>query len=211
MENSELTQLDNATSEVKDVELWKNSTKKIFTGVVIQTVCSLVVSILALVTAVLAVKLMFAATVTTGVITILVGIVGLIGYILYFIGVNKFKNAVNEVDFPAAQKLYVGVLLGLIGAIVTIIPFIGFLGGICGLVGFIFMLIGLNALRKSETFPQLARVGANMLFIIMILGIVVGILNFIPAMAMKIISLICTIAVVVVQILGWKKIKDAVE
>ena len=80
------------------------------------------------------------------------------------------------------------------------------LGPIGVIVSCVFMLMGYNALKKSETFPN--REGMKTLFIAKIVGIVGGVLSIIPIIS--IIGGICYIVMFVLVLLGWKKVAEPV-
>ena len=69
------------------------------------------------------------------------------------------------------------------------------------------MLMGYNALKKSETFP--GKEGMKLLFIAMIVGIVGAVLAIIPAIG-AILGGICFIVEFVLVLLGWKKVAEPV-
>ena len=76
------------------------------------------------------------------------------GYIAFYLRLKDLLLLVDEADAGAVNKLCVGVLLYILGLMLKEIPVAGFiLGPIAFIVGFVFMLLGYNALKKSETFP----------------------------------------------------------
>ena len=115
------------------------------------------------------------------------------------------KSLTGTPDFPAANNLYLGVLLGLIGSVVALIPFIGFLGTLCSFVGFIFMMIAFNKMKVSTTLPASAVSGSSKLFVSMLLALIGGVLGLIP-IAGGILEAIMSIIVLIFGFMGWSAI-----
>jgi hypothetical protein len=75
------------------------------------------------------------------------------------------------------------------------------------------MIMGFSSLKNSSTFNEIARKGANMLFVAMILLLVAYALAFIiPRILMfgEVIKIILCVVAYIMVFLGWSKIKNAV-
>ena len=70
------------------------------------------------------------------------------------------------------------------------------------------MLVGFYRMRNSISLPELAKSGAFILFIGMILDIVGSLLGFIP-IAGPVVEAIISLAVFVLAFMGWKRISDS--
>ena len=180
---------------------WKSTTKQIYTGVMLYSLCGMVAGLVGI--------LAFLMGGFWGTLSIILSIAIIVGYIMYFLGLKNFKNVVKEPDAPVVNKLYTAVLLVIIGYIVAFIPLAGgIIAGILNIIAFIMMLIAYNKLKKSPTFPELARKGASMLFTAMILALVGAIFGIIPLVGAIIAGILNIISFIMV-LLGWKKIADA--
>lgn len=130
------------------------------------------------------------------------------GYIAFFLRIKDLSLMVEEADVDGMKKLSNGILLYILALMVKVIPVAGgILYAIAVIVSCVFMLLGYNALRKSETFP--GKDGMKMLFIAMIIGIVGGVLAIIPVIG-AILGGICFIVEFVFVLLGWKKVAEPV-
>ncbi|KWW30197.1 MAG: Uncharacterized protein AUK63_1058 [bacterium P3] len=179
---------------------WKSTTKQIYTGVMLYSLCGIVSGLVAI--------LAFLSGGFWSVLSVILSIAIIVGYVLYFIGLRNFKNVVMEPDAPVVNKLYTAVILVIIGYIVGFIPVAGgIIQAILNIIAFIMMMVAYNKLRKSTTFPGLARKGASMLFTAMILSLIGAVISIIPLVG-TIIAAILNIISFIMVLLGWKKIAD---
>ncbi|GHV68199.1 hypothetical protein FACS1894199_15060 [Bacteroidia bacterium] len=132
----------------------------------------------------------------------------ILGCILIFVGLTGFKDILDGADQKAIGKVRLAYILVLIGVAVDFIPLMGWISTILGIIAFIYMLLGYSALKSSSTFPELARGGASLLFVALILLIVGEVVDFIP-FAGDILQGILNIVAYILIFVGWKKIKDA--
>ena len=130
------------------------------------------------------------------------------GFIAFFIRLKDMQLLVDVADATSAKYLCNGVLIHILAIMLRFIPAVGWiLGPVAIIVSCVFMLLGYNGLKKSETFP--GKDGMKMLFIAMIIGIVGGVFGIIPVIG-TIIAGICFIVEFVMVILGWKKVAEPV-
>lgn len=180
---------------------WKSTTKQIYTGVLLYSLCGMVSGLVAI--------LALLGGDFWGVLSVIVSIAVIVGYIMYFLGLRNFKNVVKEPDAPVVNKLYTAVILVIIGYIIGFIPIAGaIMQGILSLIAFIMMMVAYSKLKKSPTFPELARKGASMLFTAMLLALIGSIFGIIPIVGAVIAGILNIISFIMV-LLGWKKIADA--
>lgn len=110
---------------------------------------------------------------------------------------------VDEPDAAAFKKIRLGINIFLLGFILNAIPAAGAILGMIGfVVAYIFLMMGFNLLKKSESFPF--KDGMSLIFIAMILGIVGSVLTIIPLIG--IIGKLCLLASYLLLLLGWKKV-----
>ena len=194
-------------------EQWSQETKKIFNGILLYSFAGIAHGILDPIDSLMSMGKMFGAssgggTISTLCYIALAGIIG--GYVLTFLGLSGFKNILKTEDAASISKIRTAFVLALVGAAVSFIPLMGWVGGILNIIAFILMLMGYSALKKSATFPELARKGASLLFVAVILLIVGAILDFIPV-AGGVLNGIFSIIAYIMTLLGWKKIVNAEE
>ena len=134
----------------------------------------------------------------------------IIGYILAFLGLTGFKKILGTEDASAIGKVRTAFILAIIAAGVDFIPLMGWAAGIINIIAFILMLLGYAALKKSTTFPELARKGASTLFIALILLLIGALISFIPFIG-SIINGVLGIIAYIMTLVGWKKIVNAKE
>lgn len=187
------------------------TTKSIYNGVLIYSLCGIAKSIVDPIVAMTAAAAMFSGSSSgggLGVISILLSIAIIVGYVMFFLGLSHFRTVVNTNDAPAVQKLYVAAIISIVAYVVGCIPLMGLVAKILALVAFIMMLLGFSALKNSATFPADARNGASKLFIAMILSVVGVIVGWIPFIG-GVLGAILGIIGFILTILGWKKISCA--
>lgn len=130
------------------------------------------------------------------------------GYIAFYLRLKDLQLLADPNDAPAIQKLCLGVLLYIVGLAVKEIPVAGWIiSPIVMIVSFVFMLLGYNALKKSETFP--GKDGMKLLFIAAILGVVASVFALIPLIG-TVIAGILGIVNFILFLLGWKKVATPV-
>lgn len=190
---------------------WSQTTKQMYTGVLVYSLCGVAKSIVDPITGAAKLAKSFSgasASAGPGVLSILLSIAIICGYVYFFLGLKEFRNVVNENDAPAVKNVYTATILSIVAYVCGCIPFLGLVGKIVALVSFILMLMGFNALKKSATFPALACKGASMLFTAMILSIVGVVLGWIPLIG-GILGAIINVVGFILTILGWGKISKA--
>lgn len=145
-----------------------------------------------------------------GIMMIVVHILVILGYVYFLIGTKGMqRNAPTEEDSKIVKSVFIGALLCVIGAGIDLIPlFPGFIIRILTLLGFIFMMIGFNKMKQSQTLTEVIRQGSSKLFISMLLAVIACGLGFIP-LAGSIIEAIMYIIVLIFGILGWRQLARA--
>ena len=188
--------------------LWKSSVQKAFYGFIAFTVGGFLSGIASAVDRASSVASFMDGELSLGpsLFSIIASLVVIAGYVYYFLGINGMKKSLaGTPDFPAANNLYLGVLLGLIGSVVALIPFIGFLGTLSSFVGFIVMMMAYDTMIVSMTLPALAVSGSSKLFVSMLLALIGGVLGLIP-IAGGILEAIMSIIVLIFGFMGWSAI-----
>lgn len=181
---------------------WKASTSKIFNGVMLFSLSGIIGAIIG------AIALVFGSMGGVFIITLLIGLATLGGYILYLMGLGNFKNQLTGGDAAAISKVYMAALLSILAVIVAFIPVIGSIAGIIiGIIAYILNVMAYSYLKKSATFPALARKGANKLFIAYILYLI-GAICTVTVILAAIGGILNLIAFIMILI-GWSNIKSA--
>ncbi|MCH5334237.1 MAG: hypothetical protein J1D86_00335 [Alistipes sp.] len=190
---------------------WKLTTKKIYQGVLLFSLCGVAKQVLApflTANAVAAFANGSSSSSSLTMVNALLTIAIIAGYVLFFLGIQGFQNVTEQNDVPHVKRLYVATILLIISYVLSFIPIINFICWILNLVAFILMLLAYSALKKSPTFPALARKGASLLFIAMILDIVAAVFGLIPLLGL-IVKVPLDIVAFVLVLIGWKRISDA--
>ena len=196
--------------------LWTESTKKIFTGVLVYSVAGVIHSVVEPINSLMSGLSSVASFASGGqesfggglqifMYLLLAAIVG--GYFLYFTGLTSFAKILEEEDANAVIRIRLGALLMMIAALVSAFLW-GLLGGIVYLIGFVLMMLGFSHLKKSTSFPEKARVGASRLFLAMVLAIVGAVIGLIPFVGAIIEALLSIVSFIFV-LMGWVAIKNA--
>jgi hypothetical protein len=172
---------------------WGKVTKKVFNGILLYVGASILFVIFNLSDTFL--MMVFRAIFGVGVI---------VGCILIYKRLTDFKNILEGKDQKSIGKVRTAYIFVLINGAVTVACGFWFweyfrdVSIVFGIIAAIYMLLGYSALKKSTTFPESARKGASILFVVSILLIAGSILNptLIPI-------------VHILAFLGWQIIKDA--
>ncbi|MBR2962009.1 MAG: hypothetical protein IKC42_03185 [Alistipes sp.] len=179
---------------------WSVVTGKLYKAVLIQIVCNFLAILFG---AFSGFSLGF-----TLVLAIIASIGAVVGYILFFLALGEWRQIVDANDYHGVNRLRTAVCLNIIGTIIGCIPLLGWLGGIICFIGFVLMLLGYNELKKSTTFPELAREGTGRLYTSMILNIIAVLVGFIP-LAGGFIELVISIVAFYYMFTGWKAISES--
>ncbi len=200
-------------------EMWSKPTKAIFNGVLLYSLAGVLYSIIkpisSLASTASSLSSMKGGSSGGGGVSALsiisyVMLAGIIvGYFLYMQGLGEFGKILEPADSSAIGKVSTAVILVMIGCVLAFIPFIGWIGGILNLIAYILMLMGYSALKSSTTFPEMARSGASLLFVSMILLLVGVVIGFIPIVG-GFIAMVLNIIAFILVLVGWSKIKNAV-
>jgi len=208
---------------------YKNAVNKVFMAVMITVILGILASIFSAFIATSAALDMTQALVTgdsmpfTGLLSVLIiPLLVVAASIYYVIALGDLANAVHENDVPAVKKLRTAVILSIISsviglciflvilsksltAIVSVGAVIGVACAVLSIIAYIFTLIAYSKLKASETFP--GKDGAKLLFIAAIIALCCGVVGAIPFLG--IIGGLGAIASMVLQIIGWLKIKNS--
>ncbi len=130
------------------------------------------------------------------------------GYAAFIVRLDDLSLIVNDNDAQFVKKIRLGMILYVVAMALAFIPVAGgILTALVSIVAFVLLLLAYMNLKKSETFPETGRKGANTLFLAMILGVVAGVFFIIPIVG-AILGGILLIVCFVMNILGWKKIAE---
>ena len=220
-----------------NAETWSNSTKAIFTGVLIVAACGVLMPIFEMIIGSVRQLALFASAFSSKAINFSIGGAWNVICALLFAGafygwfaiskeLDKFASALEPADGALIGKIRTAILLLLVAFGVrflltfVVIPgaiwldnllfcvyFLGLIGGYC------LIMLSFMGLKQSPTFP--AQSGANLMFLAMIclmIGPALRLLNMAVSTQgiAGIFNLIGTIAGSIVLILAWNKIKDTV-
>lgn len=165
---------------------------KVFKCVLIFAIAGMVASLIAIIPA-------------TGKIVDMCNVLIIAGYTAFMLRLECIAGLSDEPDADALKKVHLGILLFILGFVLAAIPVAGkILGMIAFVVAYVFMMLGFNALKKSETFPR--KDGISLIALAMILGIVGSVLTIIPVIG--IIGKLLLFTTNLLILLGWKKVKS---
>lgn len=189
-------------------QVWKSETSKIFYGVILYSLCGAIYSLVSVISAARSLGAMFSGESTTTWELYLVGALIIAGYVLFFVGLNNWTKQLSAIEQTHVKKIRIAIILNLCAVLLGFIPVAGSLiaAGL-NLAAWIFYLQGYTRLRDSETFPELARKGAGTLRTSTIIGIVSAVIGIIPII--KYVVPVLDLAVMILLILGWNKVKNA--
>ena len=129
------------------------------------------------------------------------------GIILFFIGLKKLKDGLDEAGQGAVKMLNIAIIISIIGLVIDLIPMMGLVASIVFLVAFIFELLGFLKLKKSESIGEVGKSGVTYLIIAMLLGILTSIIGIVPFLGSVVGTVLSLIALIFV-FFGWLKIQE---
>ena len=190
--------------------VWKTSTSKIFSGVLLFSLSGIVGGLFAVI---LALSGSLGAALWIGVLT---GIATILGYVLYLMGLGELQGILQGEDASAIGKVKLAAILLIIGACVSvlfsIVPLLGtivgsIISGILNIVGCILCVMAFAQLKKSTTFPATALSGLSKLYVAYLLNLIgYGLmLTVILAVVAPILNLVAFIMILI----GWAGVKNA--
>ena len=190
--------------------VWKTSTSKIFSGVLLFSLSGIVGGLFAVI---LALSGSLGAALWIGVLT---GIATILGYVLYLMGLGELQGILQGEDASAIGKVKLAAILLIIGACVSvlfsIVPLLGtivgsIISGILNIVGCILCVMAFAQLKKSTTFPATALSGVSKLYVAYLLNLICYglMLTVILAVVAPILNLVAFIMILI----GWAGVKNA--
>ena len=186
--------------------VWKTSTSKIFSGVLLFSLSGIVGGLFAVI---LALSGSLGAALWIGVLT---GIATILGYVLYLMGLGELQGILQGEDASAIGKVKLAAILLIIGACVSVLfSIVPLLGTIVGsIISGILNIVGVMAfaqLKKSTTFPATALSGVSKLYVAYLLNLIgYGLmLTVILAVVAPILNLVAFIMILI----GWAGVKNA--
>lgn len=197
----------------QNVQTWSNTTRKIFTSVLVFSIGSIVAGLMAA----------FAFMWTFGmgrfnVFTFLIWICEIAviaGYIMYITGLGDLRNSVGEKEGSALGQIRTAAILTIIAALFTALRTPAMIAGIINFAAYVIMLVGFNTLKKSHIMPERAKNGFTQLFISMLLAIISTVLavifGWIPLVetVIGIIAGALNLAAFILVITGWAAVKNS--
>lgn len=137
------------------------------------------------------------------------GVAAIFGLVLFFIGLIKLKEGLDEKGKSAVKLLIIAAIVAVIGFIFDIIPLMGIIAAIVLIVAFVIELIGFIKLRSSVSIGATGKSGATLIIVAMILAILENIFSFLPAIG-GIIGSILSIMALILVFFGWLRVQDGI-
>ncbi len=151
------------------------------------------------------------------------------GFILFFMGLNGFKNTVDEVGKKAVQVILIAVFIGIGASVVDFIAavtkptpsvFEAFaapakptifdtIASVVFIVAFVVKLIGFIMLKGSEMLGEKGKSGVTLLIVSMGLAVLTSVFIGLLPIGGGIVSGLLSIASLLLVVFGWLKIQEA--
>lgn len=138
------------------------------------------------------------------------GIAALIGLVLFFVGLGKLKQSVDQKGAQGVSRLKIAVILGIVAVVFGWIPLLGgIVAGILLIIGFIIEFLGYGSMMQSASLGTEGQAGAGKLRISMIILLIAAIIDLFPLTGM-VVGLISLVALWLV-FKGWSMILVGLE
>ncbi len=135
-------------------------------------------------------------------------ITSIFGIILFFVGLSKLKDGLDEKGSSAVKLLIISAILGGVGFIFELIPLVGgMIASIVLLVAFIVQLVGYIKLKSSGSIGENGKSGVNLLLIAMIVAAFASLVGIIPFLGGIVVS-ISSFAGLLLVFFGWVKVQE---
>lgn len=129
------------------------------------------------------------------------------GIIIFFMGLKKLKDGLDEIGQAAANLLNISIIIGIVGLVIDLVPGFGLFASIIFVAAFIFELLGFLKLKKSGSIGEVGKSGVTFLLVAMgfaILASLIGIIPFLGAMVGSVFSL----AALIFVFFGWLRVQE---
>jgi hypothetical protein len=181
--------------------------KKIFLGVLIYVIAGLIYSV---VNPLHSLKLGWIVAVESFYYTTVAAIV--VGCVFALIGLNGFKNVVENADQKAAKLVYTGYIIFLASVFLNITFISEWVIDVFALVSAIILIIGYSKLKKSEILNKEMKDGFSILFLAAVFILIGACFNLIPVAgkilwATKSLWAIFNFSSLIITLIGWNKVK----
>lgn len=189
-----------------NVQLYNKTTKLIFIAILVWCIVGILDPLVDLVGGVNSAA-SYAGGGSAGVkiFTILFGIISLAASCLFAWGLLNLKGIVDGPETQGAVNIvFVAAAIAAVQAILGFFS-VSILDNLVGLAVAIVFLVGYNKMKVAPTLPEVAKQGANLLFVGAILQLIAAVFRFIPFLG-GVIAFLIYIAVFILYIIGWKKI-----
>lgn len=131
------------------------------------------------------------------------------GLVLFFIGLKKLKEGMDEAGQGAVKFLIIAAIIGVVGLLIDLIPLMGLISSLIFIAVFIVELIGFIKLKASKSIGEVGKGGITLLIVAMGLAIVQSIFGLIPFVGGMIGSVISIVAIILV-FFGWLKVQEGI-
>jgi uncharacterized membrane protein len=131
------------------------------------------------------------------------------GLVLFFIGLKKLKDGMDEAGQGAVKLLIIAAIMGVVGLVFDLIPLLGLISSIIFIAAFIVELIGFIKLKTSASIGEAGKGGVTLLIVAMTLAIVQSIFGLLPFVG-GIIGSILSIVAIILVFFGWLKIQEGI-
>ncbi len=134
-------------------------------------------------------------------------LVAIFGMVLFFMGLSKLKEGVDEAGKGGVKFLIIAAILSIVGFVIDIIPLMGWLAAIILIIAFVIELVGFLKLKASDSIGEVGKSGITLLLVAMALAILQNIFGLIP-MAGGVIGSVLSIIAIVLVFFGWIKVQE---
>ena len=200
---------------------WSNVTRKIFNGVLLFSIASIIVSVMGGISWFgKGVSIAAGGYAGVNIFTILMWLFSLCaiaGYVLYMVGLGEMRTLVSASDSSAVGNIRMAVILMIISMVIDLfgVRILFWIGSILEIIAAIMMMVSFSKLRKSETMSEKARSGFSQLFVAMLLiiiGVGIGIIfGWIPILGYvaKVLAWVAGAVGFIMTITGWTMVKNS--
>jgi hypothetical protein len=129
------------------------------------------------------------------------------GIIIFFMGLKKFKDGLDEIGQAAVGLLYISIIIGIVGLFIDLVPGLGLFASIIFVVAFVFELLGFLKLKNSATIGEMGKSGVTFLLIAMGLAILSNLIGIIPFLGAAVGS-VFSLAALIFVFFGWLRVQD---
>ncbi|WP_319228861.1 hypothetical protein [Draconibacterium orientale] len=133
-------------------------------------------------------------------------IIALAGIVLFFLGLGKLVDNLDQEGAKGAKIIRVALILLIVATFLDMIPLMGLFAGIVAIVAFFVELTGYLRLKSSAAIGEIGQSGAKVLVVNMVLLAVASLFGIIPFVGDMVVGAFSILGLIL-WVVGWLRVE----